>query len=73
MQVDAPPEDNDNNEEEPYVVENPSLVCCKIELLNFLAVTVLVLMRLRLVYEVLIMTILLMNYSGRPDGQSLLA
>jgi COP9 signalosome complex subunit 1 len=28
MQVDAPPEDNDNNEEEPYVVENPSLVCC---------------------------------------------
>ena len=30
MQVDAPPEDNDNNEEEPYVVENPSLVCCRI-------------------------------------------
>jgi COP9 signalosome complex subunit 1 len=27
MQVDAPPEDNDNNEEEPYIVENPSLVC----------------------------------------------
>ena len=26
MQVDAPPEDNDNNEEEPYIVENPSLV-----------------------------------------------
>ncbi|GLV42287.1 COP9 signalosome subunit 1b [Carabus blaptoides fortunei] len=25
MQVDAPPEDNDNNEEETYVVENPSL------------------------------------------------
>ncbi|XP_069688022.1 COP9 signalosome complex subunit 1-like [Periplaneta americana] len=25
MQVDAPPEDNDNNEEEPYIVENPSL------------------------------------------------
>lgn len=25
MQVDAPPEDNDNNEEESYVVENPSL------------------------------------------------
>ncbi|PSN52746.1 COP9 signalosome complex subunit 1b [Blattella germanica] len=25
MQVDAPPEDNDNNEEEPYTVENPSL------------------------------------------------
>lgn len=25
MQVDAPPEDNDNNEEENYVVENPSL------------------------------------------------
>jgi hypothetical protein len=27
MQVDAPPEDNDNNEEEPYIVENPTLVC----------------------------------------------
>ena len=26
MQVDAPPEDNDNTEEEPYVVENPTLV-----------------------------------------------
>lgn len=25
MQVDAPPEDNDNNEEETYVVENPTL------------------------------------------------
>lgn len=25
MQVDAPPEDNDNNEEESYIVENPSL------------------------------------------------
>lgn len=25
MQVDAPPEDNDNNEEETYAVENPSL------------------------------------------------
>lgn len=25
MQVDAPPEDNDNNEEETYIVENPSL------------------------------------------------
>lgn len=25
MQVDAPPEDNDNNEEENYIVENPSL------------------------------------------------
>lgn len=25
MQVDAPPEDNDNNEEESYTVENPSL------------------------------------------------
>ncbi|CAD6201392.1 GSCOCG00000195001-RA-CDS [Cotesia congregata] len=25
MQVDAPPEDNDNTEEEPYVVENPTL------------------------------------------------
>ncbi|XP_046993044.1 COP9 signalosome complex subunit 1 isoform X1 [Schistocerca americana] len=25
MQVDAPPEDNDNNEEEPYIVENPTL------------------------------------------------
>jgi hypothetical protein len=30
MQVDAPPEDNDNNEEEPYVVENSSLVGCMI-------------------------------------------
>lgn len=26
MQVDAPPEDNDNTEEEPYNVENPTLV-----------------------------------------------
>lgn len=26
MQVDAPPEDNDNTEEEPYIVENPTLV-----------------------------------------------
>lgn len=26
MQVDAPTEDNDNTEEEPYIVENPSLV-----------------------------------------------
>lgn len=25
MQVDAPPEDNDNNEEETYIVENPTL------------------------------------------------
>lgn len=25
MQVDAPPEDNDNNEEDNYVVENPTL------------------------------------------------
>ncbi|KAK0168722.1 hypothetical protein PV327_002496 [Microctonus hyperodae] len=25
MQVDAPPEDNDNTEEEPYIVENPTL------------------------------------------------
>ena len=25
MQVDVPPEDNDNNEEETYIVENPSL------------------------------------------------
>lgn len=25
MQVDAPPEDNDNNEEESYIVENPTL------------------------------------------------
>lgn len=25
MQVDAPPEDNDNNEEETYIVDNPSL------------------------------------------------
>lgn len=25
MQVDAPPEDNDNNEEENYIVENPSM------------------------------------------------
>ena len=30
MQVDAPPEDNDNNEEEPYIVENPSLVSIKV-------------------------------------------
>lgn len=30
MQVDAPTEDNDNAEEEPYTVENPTLVCiCK--------------------------------------------
>jgi hypothetical protein len=35
MQVDAPPEDNDNNEEEPYIVENPSLVST-ILYLNFL-------------------------------------
>lgn len=28
MQVDAPPEDNDNsNEEEFYIVRNPTLVC----------------------------------------------
>lgn len=27
MQVDAPNEDNDNTEEEPYIVENPTLVC----------------------------------------------
>lgn len=27
MQVDAPTEDNDNAEEEPYIVENPTLVC----------------------------------------------
>lgn len=27
MQVDAPAEDNDNTEEEPYIVENPTLVC----------------------------------------------
>ena len=27
MQVDVPAEDNDNTEEEPYVVENPTLVC----------------------------------------------
>lgn len=26
MQVDAPPEDNDNTEEDPYLVENPTLV-----------------------------------------------
>lgn len=26
MQVDAPAEDNDNAEEEPYIVENPTLV-----------------------------------------------
>lgn len=26
MQVDAPPEDNDNTEDEPYTVENPTLV-----------------------------------------------
>lgn len=26
MQVDAPTEDNDNAEEEPYIVENPTLV-----------------------------------------------
>lgn len=26
MQVDAPTEDNDNTEEEPYIVENPTLV-----------------------------------------------
>lgn len=26
MQVDAPAEDNDNTEEEPYIVENPTLV-----------------------------------------------
>jgi len=25
MQVDAPPEDNDNTEEEPHTVENPTL------------------------------------------------
>lgn len=25
MQVDAPPEDNDNTEEEPHIVENPSI------------------------------------------------
>lgn len=25
MQVDAPPEDNDNTEEEPHIVENPTL------------------------------------------------
>lgn len=26
MQVDVPAEDNDNAEEEPYIVENPTLV-----------------------------------------------
>lgn len=26
MQVDAPLEDNDNTEEDPYLVENPTLV-----------------------------------------------
>lgn len=26
MQVDAPPEDNDNTEEPAYIVENPSIV-----------------------------------------------
>ena len=30
MQVDAPTEDNDNAEEEPYIVENPTLVRIKI-------------------------------------------
>jgi len=29
MQVDAPAEDNDNAEEEPYIVENPTLVRIK--------------------------------------------
>lgn len=29
MQVDAPTEDNDNAEEEPYIVENPTLVRIK--------------------------------------------
>jgi len=33
MQVDAPTEDNDNAEEEPYIVENPTLVCMKIDLI----------------------------------------
>lgn len=31
MQVDAPTEDNDNAEEEPYIVENPTLVRMKID------------------------------------------
>jgi hypothetical protein len=29
MQVDAPPEDNDNTEEDPYLIENPTLVSVK--------------------------------------------
>jgi len=33
MQVDAPTEDNDNAEEEPYIVENPTLVRIKIDLI----------------------------------------
>lgn len=33
MQVDAPTEDNDNAEEEPYIVENPTLVRMKINLI----------------------------------------
>lgn len=35
MQVDAPAEDNDNTEEEPYIVENPTLVRLILFSLNF--------------------------------------
>jgi len=35
MQVDVPAEDNDNAEEEPYVVENPTLVCTQKSRINF--------------------------------------